>query len=129
MTRPAVTPDPGDTGTDHHHDDHEDEGYRGPATLDVDGTEYAVEVQLLGHFQPLDGWYHWYGRVSAHAGLDAALGGKKAAARITTPQGAADGELSDVDPWGRYRVAGTSTPPFSVGAPTDADAHTPAGAA
>ena len=32
----------------------------------------------------------------------------------TTPQGEAVGELSDVYPWGRYRVAGTSTPPFAV---------------
>jgi hypothetical protein len=31
-----------------------------------------------------------------------------------TPEGSADGELADVDPWGRYRLTGTSTPPFAV---------------
>ncbi|GAA4934560.1 uncharacterized protein DUF4873 [Actinomycetospora succinea] len=97
-----------------HDHDHDEDGYRGPATLEVDGTEYAAEVTLVGHFEPYDGRYRWYGRVAAHAELDAALGGKKRPARVTTPVGAADGELSDVDPWGRYRLAGTSTPPFAV---------------
>jgi hypothetical protein len=61
------------------------------------------------HEHDEDGW-----TVAAHADLDAALGGKKRPARVTTPAGSADGELSDVDPWGRYRLAGTSTPPFVV---------------
>ncbi|MHC1558494.1 DUF4873 domain-containing protein [Actinomycetospora sp. C-140] len=97
-----------------HDHEHDEDGYTGPATLVVDDVEYAVEVTLIGHFEPLDGRYHWYGRVAVHAELDAALGGKKRPARVTTPAGDADGELSDVDPWGRYRLAGTSTPPFAV---------------
>ena len=40
------------------------------ATLTVHGTDYAVDVVLVGHFEPLDGRYHWYGRVAAHAGLE-----------------------------------------------------------
>jgi hypothetical protein len=106
---PAATPE--HDGTDGQHDE---DGYRGAATLAVDGTEYAVDVVLVGHFEPLDGRYHWYGRVASHAELDAALGGAKRPARVTTPIGVADGELSDVDPWGRYRLAGVSTPPFAV---------------
>lgn len=94
--------------------DHDEDGYRGPATLEVDGTEYAAEITLVGHFEPLDGRYHWYGRVAVHDELHAALDGRKRPARVTTPVGAADGELSDVDPWGRYRLAGMSTPPFAV---------------
>lgn len=106
---PAAAPE--HDGTDH---DHDEDGYTGPATLTVDDAEYAVAVTLVGHFEPLDGRYHWYGRVAAHDELDAALGGTKRPARVTTPVGTADGELSDVDPWGRYRLAGTSTPPFAV---------------
>jgi len=109
---PAATPEHDGTHGQH---DHDEDGYRGAATLAVDGTEYAVDVVLVGHFEPLDGRYHWYGRVAAHAGLDSALGGTKRPARVTTPVGAADGELSDIDPWGRYRLAGVSTPPFAVG--------------
>lgn len=108
---PAATPEHDGTHDPH---DHDEDGYRGAATLTVHGTEYAVDVVLVGHFEPLDGRYHWYGRVAAHAGLDEALGGKKHPARVVTPVGAADGELSDVDPWGRYRLAGVSTPPFAV---------------
>ncbi|MDD7967591.1 DUF4873 domain-containing protein [Actinomycetospora lemnae] len=108
---PAATPE----HDRHDHGEHDEDGHRGPATLVVDGTSYAVDVTLVGHFEPLDGRYHWYGRVAAHDELHAALGGKKHAARVTTPAGTADGELSDVDPWGRYRLAGTSTPPFAVG--------------
>jgi len=108
---PAAAPE--HDGTPAHHE-HDEDGYTGAATLTVDDVEYAVEVTLVGHFEPLDGRYHWYGRVVAHEELHAALGGKKRPARVTTPVGAADGELSDVDPWGRYRLAGISTPPFAV---------------
>jgi hypothetical protein len=87
--------------------------YSGPATLLVDGREVVVEVELRGHFQPIDGFYHWYGRVSGHAGLSA-LAGRKTRTTIRTAEGTADGELSDPDPWGRYRIMGTSTPPFAV---------------
>ncbi|WP_431875182.1 DUF4873 domain-containing protein [Amycolatopsis sacchari] len=92
----------------------DEDGYTGTATLVVDGTEFAVEVELRGHFQPIDGYYHWYGRVAANETLHELLGGRKKAAEIRTPEGTALGELSEPDPWGRYRVLGTSTPPFSV---------------
>jgi hypothetical protein len=97
-------------------DDHED-GYTGPATLILDGDdgrELAVEVALRGHFQPIDGRYHWYGRITANAELAEAAGGRKRTASLRTPTGAATGEVSDPDPWGRYRISGTSKPPFPV---------------
>ena len=94
-------------------DDHED-GYTGPATLILDERELAVEITLRGHFQPIDGRYHWYGRVSPHTELSELAGGRKRPAKLRTPEGVADGELSDPDPWGRYRITGTSTPPFDV---------------
>jgi len=103
--------------------EHEEDGYAGAATLEVDGTQFSVDVRLVGHFEPLDGRYHWYGRVGAHDGLHTALEGRKRPARVVTPTGTADGELSDVDPWGRYRLAGTSTPPFTVGAAEPVGAH------
>lgn len=121
---PAATPEQDGTHRASEHE-HDEDGYTGPATLTVDGTDHAVDVTLVGHFEPLDGRYHWYGRVAAHDALHAALEGRKRAARVTTPVGAADGELSDVDPWGRYRLAGTSTPPFAVesaGAPETVEA-------
>ncbi len=29
-----------------------------------------------------------------------------------TPHGSAEGRLSDIDPWGRFQIAGTGRPPF-----------------
>jgi hypothetical protein len=94
--------------------EHDEDGYTGPATLVVEGTEIAVEVDLRGHFQPIDGYYRWYGRITADDQVAAIAAGKKTAAEIRTPTHSARGELSDPDPWGRYRVMGTSTPPFHV---------------
>lgn len=96
-------------------DEHDDEdGYRGEASLRVGDEDFTVQVELRGHFQPIDGYYRWYGRVAKDERLSAKLGGKKAEARLSTPDGAADCQLSDPDPWDRYRVLGSSTPPFHV---------------
>jgi len=92
----------------------DEDGYSGPATVVIDGTEVAVEVELRGHFQPIDGYYRWYGRIAANAELERLCAGRKRQGEIRTPQGSANGEVSDPDPWGRYRILGTSTPPFPV---------------
>ncbi|WIX79604.1 DUF4873 domain-containing protein [Amycolatopsis carbonis] len=92
----------------------DEDGYAGPAGLVVDGVEVAVQIDLRGYFQPIDGYYHWYGRVSASAELTTAVGGRKKACTVVVGDRSAAGELSDPDPWGRYRIMGTSTPPFSV---------------
>jgi hypothetical protein len=94
--------------------EHGGEGYTGTATLVVDGTEIGVEVDLRGHFQPIDGRYHWYGRILVNKRLSAIADGKKMPAEIRTPGGSAAGVVSDPDPWDRYRITGTSTPPFSA---------------
>ncbi|GAB2974557.1 DUF4873 domain-containing protein [Amycolatopsis acidiphila] len=92
----------------------DEDGYTGPATLVVDGSEFEVQLELRGHFQPIDGYYRWYGRIARHEALHDLLDGRRKQAEIRTPDGTARGELSDPDPWGRYRVLGTSTPPFAV---------------
>jgi hypothetical protein len=91
-----------------------EDGYRGPATLVMDTVELAIEVDLRGHFQPIDGRYRWYGRISQQAELTDLIAGRKRTALLRTPNGAATGELTDPDTWGRYRITGTSTPPFPV---------------
>ncbi|HEV2781130.1 MAG TPA: DUF4873 domain-containing protein [Actinophytocola sp.] len=94
--------------------DHDEEGYSGPATLIVDESELEVTVVLRGYFEPIDGFYHWYGRIHASDELSALLGGKNRPAVLRTAHGAAAGQLSDPDTWGRYRITGTSRPPFPV---------------
>jgi hypothetical protein len=83
------------------------ESYDGPAQ--IGSTE--VTVQLRGHFEPIDGRFHWWGRVGADAALDAQHT-SGAEVMLVTPHGKAPGKLTDVDPWGRFRVSGTGRPPF-----------------
>ncbi|WP_329071782.1 DUF4873 domain-containing protein [Amycolatopsis sp. NBC_01480] len=94
--------------------EHDEDGYAGPATLVANGRELPIEVDLRGYFQPIDGYYHWYGRISATPAVTDLAGGKKTPCEIRIADRTAPGELSDPDPWGRYRVMGTSTPPFAV---------------
>ncbi|MBS2967120.1 DUF4873 domain-containing protein, partial [Actinocrinis puniceicyclus] len=101
-----------------------DDGYRGPATLVLTAVpsapELAVQVDLRGYFQPIDGRYHWHGRIAAHDELTAALASGRGPATLTTPHGSAPCEISEPDPWNRYRVTGASTPPFPTAFAADA---------
>ncbi|MGM1065782.1 DUF4873 domain-containing protein, partial [Saccharothrix sp. Mg75] len=91
--------------------DHSEDGYRGDAVLVFDQREVPVSVELRGCFQPIDGRYHWYGRVAANDEVTALVRAGARTALLRTPAGSATGSLTDPDPWSRYRVAGTSTPP------------------
>lgn len=95
-------------------EEHEHEGYDGPAEVLTDQGRVEVTVTVRGAFQPIDGRFHWYGRVVHEGRLD---GPGRAAADVVlrTPQGEAPGRLSDEDPWGRLRVAGTGRPPYRLG--------------
>ncbi|MGY2874097.1 hypothetical protein ACVW00_001287 [Marmoricola sp. URHA0025 HA25] len=89
------------------------EEYAGTAQVSTGSTtgEVQVEVDLRGHFEPLDGRFHWYGRIAANEELaETAQSGETVV--LTTPHGSAEGRLSDVDPWGRFRITGTGRPPF-----------------
>ncbi|GAA1699240.1 DUF4873 domain-containing protein [Fodinicola feengrottensis] len=94
--------------------DHDEEGYQGPATIYTADAEVAVKIELRGYFQPIDGRYHWYGRVAADPAVTELVGKGKKDVVIRTPEGEAAATLSDVDPWGRFRVTGTSRPPFAI---------------
>ena len=93
------------------------EEYAGAAVVSTsstsDGVEAGVEVEvtLRGQFEPLDGRFHWYGRIRADDAL-AALARAGDTVVVTTPHGSAAGRLPDLDPWGRSRIAGTGRPPF-----------------
>jgi hypothetical protein len=88
--------------------------YQGPAVLVVADAEIAVEVVLRGQFQPIDGRYHWYGRISADAALDRL---ERRPVVLRTPEGAAKGQLSQPDVWQRFRISGIGRPPFALAAP------------
>lgn len=97
---------------------HSEEGYDGSAELaagdGADPVTLDVTVTLRGMFQPIDGRYHWYGRIAQHDDLDDVVG-SGASVALRTPHGGASGRLSDRDPWGRYRISATGAPPFEHG--------------
>jgi hypothetical protein len=84
-----------------------EELYDGPAQI----ADTEVQVLLRGHFEPIDGRFHWWGRIAANEALDSEHA-SGATVSLVTPHGEAAGRLSDVDPWGRFRIAGTGRPPF-----------------
>jgi hypothetical protein len=92
----------------------DEDGYRGPATLEANGRRVEVEVTLTGHFEPITGKYRWYGRVAASPEVAELLGDASKKVVLTTPHGSVETALSDVDPWGRPRVEGFGRAPFEV---------------
>ncbi|MEU6132617.1 DUF4873 domain-containing protein [Saccharopolyspora sp. NPDC047091] len=89
-----------------------DEEYEGEAVLFTAEREVPVAVLLRGHFQPIDGRFHWYGRVAADDAVAELAGGRKTQVVLRTTRGEAVGSLSDPDPWNRYRITGVGRPPF-----------------
>lgn len=89
--------------------------YDGPAeVVAADGRTCVVEVRLRGHFEPIDGRFHWYGRIARDDRFDATYtSGDLALLRVgEAPWVGATGRISDLDPWGRYRITGTGRPPW-----------------
>jgi hypothetical protein len=91
----------------------DEDGYRGPATVLFEDRAIEVQAVLSGGFEPVEGRYQWYGRLTGPELADL-IGTGRLAAVLRTPAGEAPGELSEPDLWGRYRVSGTSSPPFTV---------------
>ncbi len=89
------------------------DGYAGPAELRLGDSTFTVHAELRGYFEPIDGRYHWHGRLARHEGLLAAMTSGRAQAVLRTAEGAARCDVADPDPAGRYRVTGTGLPPFS----------------
>lgn len=97
--------------------EHDEDDYRGTAVVFTADSEVTVDgVVLRGHFEPIDGRFHWYGRLPAHEDVTELAGGRKKEVVLRTPEGEAVGTLSDPDPWNRYRIAGLGRPPFAVNA-------------
>ncbi len=88
--------------------------YSGPALLDAPGAELMVTVALNGHPDPIDGHYHWYGRITAAEGDELPDPGR-GQVFLTLPGGhPAPGRLQERDPWGHLRIVGVGAPPYPL---------------
>lgn len=91
----------------------QDDLYDGRATVHLGDDACDVRVRLAGHFDPIDGQYHWQGTILEQLPntgkfpqpATVTIGNRSAAARITerTPQGG-------------YSVVGVGAPPFALDA-------------
>jgi hypothetical protein len=85
--------------------------YEGPVEVSTGSATLLVQASLRGRFEPLDGLFHWYGRIAANDQLTETVRSGETVV-LTTGRGSAEGRVSDVDAWGRFRIAGTGRPPF-----------------
>lgn len=91
----------------------EETGYDGPALLRAGGDELPVVVHLDGHLEPLDGRFHWYGRIEASpavASLKAS--GVSSGEIVIGERDPAPVRLAEHDAWGHVQVSGTGAPPY-----------------
>jgi hypothetical protein len=92
----------------------DDDAYAGSAALTADEVTLPVQVHLSGHFEPLDGNYHWYGRIAGE-GLTELKQRGRSAMHLTVPGGPeTPATLAEQDPWGNYRITGVGAPPFPL---------------
>jgi hypothetical protein len=90
-----------------------DERYAGAAVLRADGVEVSVTIEVAGRVEPVDGRYHWGGRVAPAPEVAALVRGGKRAAELGLPGAPpVPARLGDVDPWGGVRITGVGTPPW-----------------
>ena len=91
----------------------EDDVYDGRATVHIGEDGHDVRLRLTGHFDPLDGQYHWQGTILEQLpGVErlpqpatVTIANRSAAARVT--------ERTSQD---GYSVAGVGAPPFALDA-------------
>lgn len=94
----------------------EESGYAGPAVLLLGERALDVDVHLDGHLEPLDGLFHWYGRIERSPAVAAAKKAGAAAGELSIDDRAPVAvRLAERDAWGHVQVSGTGAPPYPLG--------------
>lgn len=89
----------------------EDDLYDGRATVHIGDDDRDVRVRLTGHFDPIDGQYHWQGTI-----LDDLPGPGKLPqpATVTIGNRSAAARITERTAQGCYSVGGVGVPPFAL---------------
>ncbi len=92
--------------------DTDEDLYDGPAVVTHDGTEQTRRIRLTGHFDPIDGRYHWQGMLYGEL-TGAKVTGSQVEIRIGAHRAAA--RVTERTPWGTLSVVGVAGyPPFPL---------------
>jgi hypothetical protein len=90
--------------------------YAGPVMVVANDVTIRADARLTGQVEPVDGRFHWGGRLAPSAELVELVraGARAVVLRVDggPPCGA---RLEEVDPWGGVRVAAVGSPPWTVG--------------
>lgn len=89
------------------------EEYVGAAVLSSGDERVRVRVALAGHLEPIDGNYHWYGRITADDAVTA-LKGRPGLTLALPDRDPVPARLTELDPLGNARVTGVGTPPYPL---------------
>jgi hypothetical protein len=72
-------------------------------------------ARLGGHVEPVDGRFHWMGRLAPDDAIAALVRTGTRAVQVQVAAGPrCEARLSEVDPWGGVRVSGVGVPPWVV---------------
>lgn len=77
-------------------------------TAEIAGTR--VRLHAGGRFEPVDGRYHWAGRVEPEPRLVRLLRSGRRDVEIRIGERVTRARLTEVDPWGGVRITGVGTP-------------------
>ena len=86
--------------------------YFGPASVGIGEQSHDTTARLAGHFDPIDGHYHWRGTVF-DTGFEVKL---PLEVIITVGDRPSTARLTERTPWSSYSVVGVGAPPFELDA-------------
>lgn len=90
------------------------EAYSGHAFVQIESERYPATVVLAGHFEPLDGRYHWGGRILPLREVAEAVRSGVRSATLHVEDRAFAVHLAEVDPWSGVRIRASGTPPWAA---------------
>jgi len=92
------------------------DGYAGPVVVVAGDVTVRADARLTGRVEPVDGRFHWGGRLAPNAELAGLVRGGARAVLLRLDNGpSCDARLQEVDPWGGVRVSAVGSPPWTVG--------------
>jgi hypothetical protein len=78
-----------------------------------------VTIHLSGRWEPVDGRFHWGGRIEAEPSVAQLVRSGWRDVLLSIADRSAAVRLAEVDPWGGVRVTGVGEPPWPPNDPLE----------